>query len=390
MKISAVEAICLREPDGPAWDRWCPSPMDALQQGARTAIVAPTGVSNVLVRVQTDEGLEGYGLVGIGSPASAVVIRHHLAPHVLGRSPFDVELIWESMFRSSVNMGRKGLVIEALSALDIAIWDVLGKALSQPVYNLIGGQVKREIRAYVSSAYAREDLDLLAEEVRGYAKQGYTALKMRFGYGPADGIHGKRLNEELVATVRDAAGPDVEVAADAYMGWDVNYTLDMIKRLEGYDLAWIEEPLMPDDYAGYARVRDASPIRISAGEHEFTRWGYLELLRRRCVDIVQPDVNRMGGITEALKVWALASAFNVPVVPHSHAAHNAHLIVSHLNSPLIEMFPATDGGRGYTLYAELFAGQPVANNGYVQLSEAPGFGLSLNEALVDELRVPGA
>jgi L-rhamnonate dehydratase len=388
VKVARIETIALREPTPERWDRWCTTPMDVFLPDSDHRPPKPgAGVSNVLVHVQTDDGLDGYGLVGLGSPAAIPVIEHHLAPQVVGRSPFDVELIWERMFRSTVNIGRKGLVLEAVSAIDIALWDVLGQAQGQPVYNLIGGRTKPRLRAYVSSAYAREDLDRLGEEVRRHVGLGYTALKMRFGYGPNDGEAGKRRNERLVATVREAAGEDVEVAADAYMGWDAGYAVDMIRRLEPYRLAWVEEPVLPDDYEGYRRIRDAVSTPISGGEHEFTRWGYFELLKRGCVDIVQPDVNRMGGITEALKVWSIASGFGIPVYPHSNAAHNAHLILSHLNSPLIEVFPEDEVRTGYTLYQHLFDGQPVARDGYVEVSDAPGFGLTLNRDVLDELRV---
>jgi L-rhamnonate dehydratase len=388
MKVARIETVCLREPDTERRDFWCSTPMDVfLPDSDHRPPKLDPGVDNVLVHVETDDGLSGYGLVGLGSPAAVPVIEHHLAPHVLGRSPFDVELIWERMFRATVNIGRKGLVLEAMSAIDIALWDILGHAHGQPVYNLIGGRTKPRLRAYVSSAYAREDLDRLAEEVRRHVELGYTALKMRFGYGPIDGESGKQRNERLVAIVREAAGPEVEVAADAYMGWDVGYAIDMLRRLEPYRLAWLEEPVMPDDLEGYRRIRAGTSTPISGGEHEFTRWGYLELLRQGCVDIVQPDVNRMGGITEALKVWSLASAFGVPVYPHSNAAHNAHLIVAHLNSPLIEVFPEDEVLTGYTLYQHLFDGQPVARDGWVEVSPAPGFGLTLNRDVLDEFRV---
>ncbi len=394
-RIASIETIPVAEPGERPDDEWVTMPTDVfLERGARKTSGLPTpqagGVSNIIVRVRTDDGLEGLGTVGLGSPASIPIIEHHLTPLLVGRSPFDVELLWERMFRTTINIGRKGIVLEAISAIDIALWDILGKATGQPVYNLLGGRTRDRIRAYVSQSYAKSDLDAVGAEAASYSAQGFTALKMRFGYGPTDGEAGKRKNYELVETVRNAIGADLDLMADAYMGWTVPYAIDMIRRLEDLNLSWVEEPLVPDDIDGYVRLRSVVSTPISAGEHEFTRWGYRELLSRGAVDIVQPDVNRMGGITEARKVWALASAFNVPVIPHSHQSHNAHLIMAHLNSPLIEVFPTGVHRTGYTLFTELFEGEPEAEQGWVQLGDAPGLGISLNEDVLEELALPSA
>ena len=392
-RIAAIETLLVAEPGERPDDEWVTAPNDVfLELGGRKTSGLPTPtrgeVSNVVVRVRTDDGLEGLGTVGLGSPAAKPVIEHHLAPLVVGASAFDVERLWERMFRSTISIGRKGLVLEAISAIDIALWDILGKATGQPVYNLLGGRTRERIRAYVSQSYAKADLEAVRAEAAAYRAEGFTALKMRFGYGPNDGEPGKRGNYELVGTVRDAVGADVDLMADAYMGWDVPYAIDMIRRLEEFNLRWVEEPLVPDDIDGYVRLRSAVSTPISAGEHEFTRWGYKELLTRGAVDIVQPDVNRMGGITEARKVWALASAFNVPVIPHSHQSHNAHLIIAHMNSPLIEHFPTGVHRTGYTLFTELFDGEPEAVGGWVELGDAPGLGITLNEAAVARWALP--
>jgi L-rhamnonate dehydratase len=390
VRVTDVETIAIREPEPLGDPGWHTGPRDAFlppfERPASGVPQDPERVTNVIVRLSTDEGLDGLGTVGVGSPAAVAVIEHHLRPLVVGESPFDVELLWERMFRSTLNLGRKGLVLEAISAIDIALWDIMGKATGQPVYNLLGGRTRRRIRAYVSQSYAYQDLARVREEAAGFAREGFTALKMRFGYGPTDGRPGMRKNHELVGAVREAVGPDVEIAADAYMGWDATYAIAMIRALEEFELAWVEEPVPPDDVDGYVRVRSAVNTPISGGEHEFTRWGFRELLQRGAVDIVQPDVNRMGGITEARKVWALASAFNTPVIPHSPQAHNAHLIAAHLNSPLIEYFPQGTIRGGYIFYAELFRGEPEAHEGFVELSDRPGLGIELDEAVIERYR----
>jgi L-rhamnonate dehydratase len=346
----------------------------------------------VLARLVTDDGLEGVGSAGVGNGAAAYVLEHHLKPILLGQNPFDVELIWEKMFRSTLNYGRKGLVLEAISAADIALWDILGKATGQPVYNLLGGRTRERIPVYASRLYAHKDLDWLARQAEGFRKQGFAAMKQRFGYGPGDGLAGMRKNLELVRAVREAVGPEIELMADAYMGWDVTYAIRMIRMLEdaGMNLKWIEEPVIPDDIEGYARIRRAVSTPVSGGEHEFTRYGYRELIRREAVDILQPDVNRIGGITEARRIWAMAAAYDIPVIPHAGQLHNYHLVMSHLNSPMAEYFPSPlDGGAldDDTLFWELFTGEPRAEQGFIRMPDRPGLGLELNWARVNELTI---
>ena len=346
----------------------------------------------VLVRVSTDEGLYGLGSVGTGNGAAGYVLEHHLKPIVIGENPFDVELLWEKMFRGTLNYGRKGIVLEAISAVDIALWDIMGKATGQPVYNLLGGKTRDKIRVYASRLYAQKNMDILALHAVTFVRQGFTALKQRFGYGPRDGADGMRRNLALVKTVRDAVGSDIELMADAYMGWDVTYAIRMIRMIEdaGVDLKWVEEPVIPDDIDGYAQIRRSVRTPISGGEHEFTRYGYRELIRKEAVDILQPDVNRVGGITEARKIWAMASAYNLAVIPHAGQLHNYHLVMAHLNSPVAEYFPAAaEGGApdDDTLFWELFDGEPKAEGGFVSLPEKPGLGLELKEEHVRQWRI---
>src|SRR5215471_510535 len=349
-------------------------------------------VGGIVVRLITDDGLEGIGTVGVGNGSALYILEHSLRPIVTGANPFDVELLWEKMFRATLYFGRKGTALEAISAVDIALWDLMGKATGQPVYNLLGGRTRDTIRVYASRLYANEDLDRLAAETRSFVARGFTALKQRFGYGPRDGVPGMRKNLALVKCVRDAAGPDVEIAADCYMGWDVPYAIRMIRMIEdaGLNLAWVEEPVIPDDVKGYARIRCAVKTPISGGEHEFTRFGFRQLIEEGAVDILQPDVNRAGGITEARKIWALAATHGLRVIPHSGQSHNYHLVISHMNSPIAEYFPSPAEGEPLdddTLFWEIFSGEPQADNGHVTLSGKPGLGLSLREERVRELAV---
>jgi L-rhamnonate dehydratase len=347
-------------------------------------------IGGIVVRLRTSDGLEGIGSVGVGNGSALYILEHSLKPIVIGANPFDVELLWEKMYRSTIYFGRKGTALEAISAVDIALWDLMGKATGQPVYNLLGGRTRERIRVYASRLYANEDLDRLASEARGFVARGFTALKQRFGYGPSDGMVGMRKNLALVQTVRDAAGPDIEIAADCYMGWDVPYAIRMIRMIEdaGCELAWVEEPVIPDDIRGYAEIRRAVKTPISGGEHEFTRFGFRQLIEEGAVDILQPDVNRAGGITEARKIWALAAAHGLRVIPHAGQAHNYHLVISQMNSPIAEYFPSPAEGAPLdddTLFWEVFGGEPLAADGHVTLPDRPGLGLSLQEERVREL-----
>jgi L-rhamnonate dehydratase len=218
MKITEVKTIPIK------W-MGVPSP-----KGKGTVLVTPSSIfyepqrdrrpggseiAGVLVQVITDEGLTGVGTVGAANGHALFSIENHLKYVVLNQNPFDVEVLWERMFRESINYGRKGMVIEAISAIDIALWDIMGKATGQPVYNLLGGRTRERIQAYASKLYATEDLDQLAAEAQTYLDQGFTAMKQRFAYGPREGLAGMRRNLELVRTVREVVGPDVELAADA-------------------------------------------------------------------------------------------------------------------------------------------------------------------------------
>ena len=391
MKITGIETIAIGRPAGlgsGGEGEFLVSPLNLLPDDTELTGDVFVGLRGgdvyaVLVKVNTDEGLYGLGSAGVGSGASVYVIQQHLAPLLGGRNPFDVELLWETMYRSTLNYGRKGLVLEAISAIDIALWDILGKATGQPVYNLLGGKTKDRIPVYGSRLYARKDLDQLACQAAGLVRQGFGAIKQRFGYGPRHGLAGMRKNLDLVKAVRQAIGPDVELMTDAYMGWDVPYAIRMIRMIEdaGMNPRWVEEPVIPDDIDGYAQIRRNVSTPISGGEHEFTRYGMRDLIRKEAVDILQPDVNRVGGITEARKVWAMAAAFGVTVIPHAGQLHNYHLVLSSFQSPMAEYFPhPAEGGvlDDDTLFYELFDGEPRAEGGFVRLSGAPGLGLELN------------
>lgn len=344
-----------------------------------------------VVEVETSDGVIGVGTAGAFSGAAKTIVDSYLADLVIGQDVRNHERLWQRMYRTLVRFGRRGPAISALSAIDIACWDAHGLQEGKSVVELLGGACRFDAPAYVSRLYALEDLDQLAAEARGYIDQGFVRLKQRFGFGPSDGPEGMRRNIRLIETVRSAVGEDVELAADAYMGWDFGYTIEMAKRLKDLNLSWIEEPLMPEQIDRYAELRERLPWqRWSCGEHSYTKWDFAELIKKRATDILQPDLNRVGGLTEGRKIAALAEAAGLPLVPHSNEAHNLALVFSQSPHvcPAVEYFPDVEPDTGNELFWKLFAGNTTAKDGRLAPDlTLPGLGVSLREDTVADLLV---
>jgi len=329
----------------------------------------------LVVEVETSRGVVGIGNAGLAADLIAPIVETRLAPLLRGRPVAEIQETWQLLYRGTMAFGRKGLGMVAISAVDLALWDALGKTLGVPVHDLLGGRRHETIPVYASRLYGSDDLDELAEEARTYVREGFKAVKQRFLWGPPEGRKGRRANVELVRTVREAVGDDVELMADAYMGWDLDYARAMVRLLEPFDLRWLEEPLIPDDLDAYATLTRESPIPIAHGEHEFTLKGFAEIVRHRAADVLQFDTNRVGGITQAVKVCALAEAFGLPVVPHAGQVHNYHVVASQPACPMAEYFPPKAIEVGNELPHWLFDGEPLAVDGAVRLNGAPGLGI---------------
>ncbi len=332
----------------------------------------------LVVEIETSTGIIGIGNAGLAADLIVPIVETRLTPLLRGRPVAEIQETWQVLYRGTIAFGRKGLGMVAISAVDLALWDALGKALGVPVHDLLGGRRSETIPVYASRLYAGDDLDELAEEARRYVGEGFTAVKQRFLWGPRDGRQGMRRNIELVRTVREAIGDDIDLMADAYMGWDLDYARAMVRLLEPFDLRWLEEPLIPDEIDAYETLTRESPIPIAHGEHEFTLKAFGDLVRRRALDVVQFDTNRVGGITQAVKICALAEAFGLPVVPHAGQMHNYHIVTSQPACPLAEYFPPNAIEVGNELPHWLFDGEPLAVDGTVRLNGKPGFGVTVS------------
>ena len=349
-------------------------------------------VSDVVVQVETDTGITGIGHATWATGAIATIVEETLSKLIVGEDPRRREKLWDVMYRATIPFGRKGAAIEAISAVDLALWDIAGKEAEKPVYELLGGPVTDEIPCYASNLHP-VDLETVEEEALDYVERGFDAMKLRFQYGPDAGRRGMKGNEAVVETVRDAVGHDIEIAGDAYMGWTVRYAKEMIERLEKYDLAWIEEPVIPDDIDGYAEIKASTDTLISGGEHEFTRWGHKELLEREAVDVLQPDVHRCGGLTELQRIDAMASAHDVPVVPHTGTNPHLHFIAASTNAPMAEYFPVPEWfeerrAETESTYADaIYADPPDPENGTLSLPDGVGLSTELNREALEHFAV---
>ena len=319
---------------------FCTNPVDILELPA-ASMQTFTFHSWLVVEVFTDNGLVGIGNAALTPRVTKQVIDQYLKPLLIGADPWDIEFLWQLMFRKTMAFGRKGIGMVAISAVDIALWDILGKSAKQPVYRLLGGRTKKRIPVYASRLYSM-GLGELAAEAKRYKDEGYKAMKLRFGWVPTDGAAGMQHNVSLVRTVRETVGDGIDLMADVYMGWTLDYAKRMLPLLEPFNLRWLEEPVIPDDIQGYAELKSCGRIPIAGGEHEFTLYGFRDLLEARAVDYIQFDTNRVGGITQARKIAALAEAHSVPVIPHAGQMHNFHVVMASLNSPMAEYFPVVD------------------------------------------------
>jgi D-galactarolactone cycloisomerase len=348
--------------------------------------------SSCIVEVTTDQGLTGWGECYGPAAVNKTLIETQYAPRVLGRDPFDVEVIWEDLYNRIKDYGASGFSITALSGIDIALWDLMGRATSKPIHKLIGGAHRTSVQAYATGLYFT-DMDRLVEEAveeaQAYAAQGFRAIKMKIGLGdPA-------LDFARVKAVRQAIGPGVALAVDANHCFSVPQAIRLGRRLEELDLLWFEEPISPEDHAGYAEVSRALDLAVAGGENDFTRWGFRDIIATKAMDIVQPDICAAGGISEMRKIATLASAFGVECVPHAWGsaiglAATVQFLAALPDQPpaLRPMPPMLEFEQTPNPLRDHLALEPIAqHNGIVQVPGGPGLGIEIDRAVLAQYKV---
>ena len=341
----------------------------------RTAIHRVDSVACVLLQVDTDEGLVGEGLawcMGTGRLGVIDQMIHSLAPKVVGRDPHEHAGLWSEMWTDINFFGHKGVTLFGICAIDMALWDLVGKAHNTSVCRLLG-QSRDRIKAYHSGGlWVSLSIDELQAEARDFLAQGYRAMKMRLGKpSVAEDI-------ERVAAVREAIGPDVDLMADANQGFTVNHAIRVGRALEPYNLVWFEEPVQAYDLAGSARVAAEIDTPIASGETEYARYGFRDMLERGSADVLMPDLERVGGITEFVKVAHMADAFDIPVSPHVYTEHCLQLCGALNNVNYSEMMPWF--GPLYNEATELVDGDLL-------IPDRPGLGFTFNPDAIGRYRV---
>jgi D-arabinonate dehydratase len=334
-----------------------------------------------VVRVHTDAGLSGIGLLYTsrvpGGEKVIPALAEGLRPAVIGRDPFDVEAIWAGLWQPTL-VGRRGLTTRVISAIDIAIWDARARAAGLPLYKLLGGYTDR-VPAYIAGGYYAEGKGLreLAQEMEENLALGARAVKIKVGGAPlAEDV-------ERVRVVRETVGPDVKVMVDANCAYAVHEAIQFARRIEDYDVFWFEEPVAPDNYRGSAAVAAATRVPIAAGENEYTRYGFRDLIEARSVAILNPDAQHLGGVTEFMKVAALAQAHDLPIAPHGNQDIHVHLACAIPNGLIVEYYR----GNSDPMWGRFFKEHLALHDGCLTPPDRPGLGMEIDEKAAAPFRV---
>jgi L-alanine-DL-glutamate epimerase-like enolase superfamily enzyme len=338
-----------------------------------------------LVRVHTDEGLVGIGECSpMNAPTLLVLVEKALSPLVIGEDPFDIERLWQKMLLGAYKLGPMGAQIEAMAGIDIALWDIKGKALQVPVYQLLGGAVRREIRVYASFGRVPSPKDD-ARQADEHVKMGYDALKIHSATKWMFDI-GYDATLESVKEIRAAVGDEVDLMVDVNNAYTVHHALQVGRKLEDYGVFHFEEPIAAYDYDGYAQLSAALDVPIAAGEQEYTRWQHRDLLSRGKIDILQPDVVKTG-ITELKKIVDLASAFNKPVTLHNVQPTVGTAATVHVAASTPGCLYAQEYGVAPHPAKEYLLRNPIeVRGGRIRVPEAPGLGIDIDEKGLKRLR----
>ena len=356
-----------------------------------------------LVKIETDEGITGWGeCFGPGNIALAnkFIVEKVIQPLIKGENPTNKEYIWHKVYNSLRDSGQKGMPIQALSGIDIALWDILSKKANLPLYQLLGGKCNNQIPVYgygmmLQKKPVEQLIELFQKEAKEIKEKNFKAMKMKIGIGPKDDL-------KLVKAVREAIGDDYKLMVDANHAYNLSDALHVGKGLDEMNIYWFEEPVAPEDYEGYKELKKKLNTNIAGGEAEFTKYGWNQLIKNRCVDIAQPEVCGLGGITEYLKVSALAQSNFIPIINHVWGsalsiAVNLHLLTSmpdmpgglFPSKPMLE-FDTTSKNKFITELAEekfSILDQVKNNNGFAKPLEEIGIGINPSKDFIKKYEV---
>jgi len=342
----------------------------------KIAGVVMAEMTATIVEVEADNGLVGFGeaLTRLGPSTAREVVQNILKPAVLGVDPMNVDVLWEKMFSTMKSRGHwKGFMIEAISGVDIALWDLIGKALNQPVSTLLGGRHHEKLEAYASSIMLMERSEMV-KEAKDLVKKGFKKIKVKVGLG----VETDRGN---IKAIREGVGPEIGIMLDANCGFSTEEALRLGVMLEPLNILWFEEPVPPQDLEGYARLSDSLRIPVVGGESEFTRWGFRDLILRGKVSVIQPDIARCGGFTEARKIAALASSHGVTVAPHTGASGAVSIAAAvHWASSLFNLYLFEHMYTENPLRTKILK-EPIleCQNGFVKVPTGPGLGIEIDK-----------
>ncbi len=339
--------------------------------------VLPTILPMAFLQVRTDEGMMGIAPAR-GGALNKALLEDMLKPQVIGEDPLNTERIWEKMYWATLMYGRRGVTITAISTVDIAIWDLKGKILNQPVHKILGGH-RDSVPSYGSGVDLNYTGEELVKQMTDYVADGFKMIKMRIGK--------RDPNEDLerVKLVRDAIGPKVDLALDVNNGWSLKTAIRMAEKMEEYDIYWLEEPILADEIDNLAKLAQETGIPIAVGENHYTKWEFKDLMERGAVEIVQADVGKCGGVTEFIKIAAMADAYGLPVCPHHTEFIDASLVAAIPNGLFHEYLQ-----EFFDPMAQVLVDHIKPENGEISPLNKPGFGIEINEEAIEKLKVkPG-
>lgn len=339
-----------------------------------------------VVKVTASDGTYGWG-EGYGpAPVLEAGIKL-LKPFVVGENPLENEVVWNKMYRKTLDFARRGILVASMSAIDIAIWDLKGKILGLPVSTLLGGAHRNRVQPYATGFYYT-DYDNpsrdFVEEAKLYVSQGFKAMKMKVGLGIKEDV-------EYVKMVREAIGPDIKLMVDSNHAYTLREATELARKIEKYDIGWFEEPISPEFYGQYNELRQKTTIPISGGECEYLRFGFQQLIQNKSVDIIQPDICASGGLTEAKRISALASANGIDIIPHTwgtsigihvalHFISNIESVPGRMYQPefLMEYDQTENGLREKLTFPSI-----EMKDGYIAVPDRPGLGIDVDEDVLE-------